>query len=140
MNSPIIHQGLLAIGILSTVGAISLVIPEMAKTPALILETKTAPAVFPSNSELRAIRLKNGDTLAVIKTWNYTYNPAIPPSTDLKIIREAIASNGYSLILLESDGNPPILGWYLQPDKQGNWQLFSVTKQFKKDNKEIFND
>jgi len=138
MNNPIIYQICLGVGIISTGAGILMVIPEMAKSPALTIAPKSPAVAFPSNSELRAIKTKDGQNLAVVKTWGYVYNPMIPPSTDLKILQEAMSSNGYSLIILESDSNPAVLGWYLQPDLNGNWQLYQITEQFKNQYKELF--
>lgn len=138
MNNPIIYKVCLGIGISATGLGLLLIIPEMAKFPALTI-TKESPSVaFPTNSELRAIKLKNGQNVAVIKTWGYKYNPMIPPTTDLKVLKDAIATMGYDFILLESDSNPAILGWYMQPNKLGTWQLYQVTQEFKNRNKELF--
>ena len=139
MKDPRIYQGFIGVGIASTLLGLVMIIPEMSKAPALTIAPKPSTASFPSSSELRAVKLKNGQSLGIVKTWGYKYNPSLPPNIDLKILREAIASGSYNIIFLESEQNPSILGWYLIPDAKGVWKLYPTTEQTKEQFKEIFN-
>lgn len=139
--NPIVHKIAAAIGAGSTALAIGLIIPDLTKAPALNL-SKTSPnapkVAIATNSESRSIRLKNGDNLAVIKVWKYRFNESIPPNTDLKVIREAIASNNFQFILLESEDVTPFWGWYLAPNASKKWQLYPVTQEFINQHPEVF--
>jgi len=97
----------LAISLLATsIGSI-LSVDAIAKIPA-----KTARIEQPKTpQEFSSLISRDGKRWGIIKLWGYKYNPQIPPNTDLKIVLSNL--NSQDFLLLESDENSPVWGYYL---------------------------
>jgi len=61
--------------------------------------------------EFSSLISRDGKRWGIIKLWGYKYNPQIPPNTDLKIVLSNL--NSQDFLLLESDENSPVWGYYL---------------------------
>jgi len=60
------------------------------------------------------------------------------PNTDLRIINDAIFSNGYDYLILESEDANPVWGWYMAR-VASRWVLLPVTDKLTNKYQEIFN-
>lgn len=130
-----IHQVASGLSVFCLGLALVLTIPTMAKDEHLRMPKRESP-VTPSTQELRSYTLKDGTKWAVVKAWGYKYSP-VPKEFDLAILHQAIQSNNYALVIIESEDTPPVWGWYYQKIS-GQWQQFPVTDEFVQSNQEIF--
>jgi len=124
----------LAISLLATsIGSI-LSVDAIAKIPA-----KTPQVEQPKTpQELTNLTSTDGKRFAIIKTWGYKFNSNAMPNTDLRIINDAIFSNQYDYLILESEDNNPVWGWYFTR-VANRWVLLPVTDKLTNKYREIFN-
>ena len=88
--------------------------------------------------ELTNITSSDGKRFAIIKTWGYKFNSNAMPNTDLRIINDAILSNQYDYLILESGDSNPVWGWYMAR-VANRWVLLPVTDKLTNKYQEIFN-
>jgi len=123
----------LSFSLLATVIGSVLSVDAIAKIP-----NKPKQVQIKTPQELTNLTSSDGKRFAIIKTWGYQFNPSAMPNTDLRIINDAIFSNGYDYLILESEDANPVWGWYMAR-VANRWVLLPVTDKLTDKYQEIFN-
>ena len=132
-----IHQIGTALGLISLLSGLGIAGRDFLATAQSPQQSTSVNPVIPKAGEFKSTQLKDGSKWGLIKMWSYKFDPSLPPSTDLEVVKNAIATGEFSGFILEDESKPPVWGWMLVREG-GDYKLKPVTDQTARNNKELF--